>query len=301
MFALVGVTASGKSEIAIRLCEPLRTEIICADAMTIWTGLDIGTAKPSGAQRERVAHHLLDIAEPGSRPTVANVAAAAEAAIRDIRARGKTPLVVGGSGLYVRAIVDGLEFPPTDAGLRSTLEALPPDEALRRLAALDPVSLERLDVANRRRVVRALEISILTGRPASSQRSARADGPEVVMVGLDLDDVELTARIRSRTGGMLDGGWLDECRRFDAAGRRAEVLATQAIGYREVFALLDGERTRAETEDEIVRATLRLTRRQRTWFRADPRVIWLDAADLDAVVEQVLVIFATAASVERHT
>lgn len=300
MFGLVGVTAAGKTALAVRLAERMDLEVVCADAMTIWRGLDVGTAKPSPTLRDRVRHHLLDLFEPGARPSVADVADAARTAIAAAGTRGHGTLVAGGSGLYVRAILDDLTFPPTDPGLRADLEALPPGEALRRLREADPGSLEVVDPANTRRVVRALEITLLTGRPASQQRDAWERRRDVPIVGLDLADEALAARIRARTTRMLEGGWPAECARFDAAGRRDDVLATAAIGYAEVFALLDGTITRADAEERIVRATIRLAKRQRTWFRADPRVTWLDAdaADLAAAAERIL---APRGAAERHT
>ena len=301
MLALVGPTAAGKSEVGLGVASALRGEVICADAMTIWRHLDIGTAKPTMPQRGSIRHHLLDLFEPGSRPTVANIAAEAARVVPEIEARGAQPLVVGGSGLYVRAIVDGLEFPPTDPGLRAELEALPLDEAVRRLRAIDPGSFDHVDAANGRRVVRALEITLLTGIPASQQRAAWDQRADVPIVGLDLSDELLAARIAARTASMLAAGWVDECRAFDAAGRRDDVLSTQALGYPEIFQLIDGVLAPAEAEARISRATLKLAKRQRTWFRADARVHWLDATDPAAAIEQAIRYFATSNAAQRHT
>lgn len=300
-FALVGVTASGKTALSITLARRFDAEILAADAMTIWRGLDVGTAKPSVEQRRAVRHHLLDLFEPGERPTVAAVAEAGRGVLAGLAERGKAALVVGGSGLYVRAVLDDLEFPPTDPGLRAELEALAPDALVRRLREVDPGSFAHVDPANHRRVVRALEISLLTGEPASSRRDAWSRRAAVPMVGLDLADRILEERILDRTARMLDGGWLEECRRFDESGRREAVLATRAIGYPEVFALLDGSISRDDAEDRIGRATLQLAKRQRTWFRADPRVRWIDAADPEAAVAEAERIFASDAGAERHT
>lgn len=301
MFALVGPTATGKSDVGVAVASTLSAEVLCADAMTIWRGLEVGTAKPSAVDRARVPHHLLDLYEPGSRQTVANVADAAQAALAQIADRDGRALVVGGSGLYVRAIVDGIRFPPTDPVLRAELEALAPDEAVRRLRELDPAAFEHVDPANGRRVVRALEITVLTGIPASEQRQAWAKRRDVPIVGLDLAEPELAARIEARTIAMFDAGWLDECARFDALGRRSDVLATQALGYREVFEVLDGTLTLAEAQTKIVRATVKLAKRQRTWFRADARVRWLDAGDLAAAAATAIEIFQAADAAPRHT
>lgn len=301
MFALVGPTATGKTEAAIRLARCSGCEIVCADAMTIWRGLDVGTAKPSPQQRVAVPHHLVDIADPGSRPSVANIAEAARQAIQEIRQRGAIPLVVGGSGLYMRAILDDLDFPPTDPVLRDELESLAPDELARRLLELDPDSGSYLDLRNRRRVVRALEITLLTGAPASAQREAWNSRAEVPVAGLDLQDALLEARIRRRTDAMLEAGWLEEARAFDDEGRRAEVLATQATGYREMFALLDGTITPGEARERIVRATLQLAKRQRRWFRADPRVRWIDAEDPERADAAIAEKFDASTAAQRHT
>lgn len=301
VLTLVGPTATGKSDLGLGVASALGAEVICADAMTIWRGLDIGTAKPTLGQQARIRHHLLDLFEPGSRPTVANIAAEAVRVLPEIQARGALPLVVGGSGLYVRAIVDGLEFPPTDADLRAELEALPLDEAVRRLRALDPASFEYLDAANRRRVVRALEITLLTGTPVSQQRAAWSRRADVPIVGLDLPDDLLVARIAARTASMLAAGWIDECRAFDEAGRRDEVLSTQALGYREIFQVIDGAIEASEAEAQISRATLKLAKRQRTWFRADARVHWLDATDPAEAARQAERYFATQRASQRHT
>lgn len=299
--ALVGVTASGKSAAALRLAPLLGAEILAADAMTLWRGLDVGTAKPSAAQRAAVPHHLLDLADPGERPSVADVATVAKEVLADLERRGGHALIVGGSGLYVRAILDDLRFPPTDPELRARLEELPPDELHRQLSERDPAAWSFLDPRNRRRVVRALEISILTGEPASSQRAGWERRADVPMVGFDLADDLLEARIADRTDGMLEGGWLEECRGLAAGGRRDAVEATGAIGYPEVFALLEGRLERAEARKRIIRATLQLAKRQRTWFRADPRVVWLDAADLEAATARAGELLAAAHAGDRHT
>ena len=301
MLALVGPTATGKSDVSIGVASAMGAEVLCADAMTVWRGLEIGTAKPSEAQRSFVRHHLLDLFEPGSRPTVANFADEAASVVAAVTARGARSLVVGGSGLYVRAVVDGLRFPPTDAALRAELEVLPPDEVVRRLRALDPGSFEHVDPANTRRVVRALEITLLTGVPASQQRESWTQRADLPIVGLDLPDDALARRIATRTASMLGAGWVEECRGFDAQDRRADVLSTQALGYREIFQVIDGELSSAEAEDRIVHATLKLAKRQRTWFRADPRVHWIDAGDLESATTAAIEIFQAAGAAPRHT
>jgi tRNA dimethylallyltransferase len=283
VFALVGPTGSGKTDLAVSLAQRFGAEILCADAMTIWRGLDVGTAKPDAASRAKVPHHLLDLFEPGERPTVAEVGQIARRAIHEIQDRGKSSLVTGGSGLYVRAIVDGIEFPPTDSELRAQLENLPLDELVRRLGNLDPDS--DVDLRNSRRVIRALEITLLTGTPASAQRDAWERRADVPMIGLLVAPDVLEQRIRARTDAMLRDGWESECRQFDSKGARAAVLATQALGYQQIFDLIDGKMTSTEAAESIVVQTLKLAKRQLTWFRADPRVLWVDADDPAAALQ----------------
>lgn len=288
MKALVGVTASGKTQVSIAVAQELGAEILCVDSMTIWQRLDIGTAKPSVKDRERVPHHLLDLAPLGQRPTLASFANAAKGAISGVEARGRLPLVVGGSGLYLRAVLDDLTLAPTDPNVRGEIEQLPRDQMIRELRSLEPDIDSWLDLANPRRVIRALEIARLTGRPPGETRGDWERRSDVPIVGLQVPLEILEQRVSKRTAGMLEAGWLEEARSLDEDGLRDAVLATGAIGYRDLFAVLDGALGLDEARERIVRATLKLARRQMTWFRADPRIGWVDASDLEEASRLVL-------------
>lgn len=293
MRVLVGPTASGKTEVACKVASRIGAEVVCADAMTIWRGLDIGTAKPNFDQRASVAHHLLDIAEPGQMFTLADLALAAQESVKAIESRGFHPLVVGGSGLTLRAIVDGLELPPTNPAVRQRLAALTPDEAIRRLRELDSAAFGYIEAGNHRRVVRALEIAELTGeRPSQLRRDweRRADVP---VVGLMLTKEQLGDRIANRVNQMFEEGWIEECQAFLDAGRMEDLLATQALGYREVVDVLLGRHSLEEARHAITKATFKLSRRQMTWLRADPRVVWVDAGDPDLATEAVLAAYSS--------
>lgn len=289
--ALVGPTASGKTGMALAIAPALGAEIVCVDSMTVYRGMDAGTAKPSSEERARVPHHLLDIADPGEPFSAAEFQRAARSAVAGIRARGRVPLLVGGSGLYLRAVADSLEFPPTDPAVRASLEREDPAALAGRLARLDPVAAGFIDPRNLRRVIRALEVVELTGRPFSSFRSAwERYEPSLVAAGLRVPPEVLAGRIERRAREMLDLGLLDEVRALLARGYRDALTAPQAIGYREGVAHLDGALTREEMLEEIVRSTRRLARRQMSWFRRDPRVRWFDASDAEAA----------AGDIERH-
>jgi tRNA dimethylallyltransferase len=290
--ALVGPTASGKTALAAELAEAFDAEIVCADSMTIYRGMDVGTAKPSAAERARVPHHLLDIAEPGERFTVARFQAAARAALDDIAARGKRALIVGGSGLYFRAIVDALEFPPHDPAVRARLEREDPAALAERLKTLDPVAAGAIDARNPRRVVRALEVVEITGRPFSSFRDAWERYGEVAVAGVRVEGPVLNARIDARLRAMLAAGLLDEVRALLDRGFRDAVTSAPAIGYREAADLLEGRIDADGFADAAARATRRLARRQMSWFRRDPRVRWFDGAELGRAAAEVRAYYA---------
>ena len=276
--AIVGPTAVGKTELSLELAERLDAEIVSVDSMQIYVGMDIGTAKVGKAERDRVHHHLLDLRTPDHELTVAEFQALARAAINDIAGRGKTPLLVGGSGLYFRAAIDELSFPPRSAIVRSSLEAeadeLGPEALHARLAELDPVAARKIDPGNARRSIRALEVIEITGRPFSDNDSwERYESIyDVRIAGVTGPRSELYQRIEARVEAMLAAGLVDEARGLEGSLGRT---ARQALGYKQI---LDApEASMDQLRDAIVRATKRFARRQEAWFRADPRVTWFDA------------------------
>jgi tRNA dimethylallyltransferase len=285
VIAVVGPTGSGKSDLAVSLALELGGEVINADAMQFYRGMDIGTAKITDAERRGVSHHLLDILEVTEEASVSDFQQQARDLIRDIHSRGKRAILAGGSGLYVRAALDVLEFPGTDPEIRSRLElelqAAGPAPLRERLEAVDPASAGRLGDA--RRIVRALEVFELTGRPFSSFMPAREYFQPAVQVGLEVDRELLRERLARRVHSMVDQGLLAEVRRLDAAGLRNGKTAPRALGYAQFLRVLDGHSTVEQAADETIIATRQFARRQLTWFRADPRVTWLDWQDPDLV------------------
>jgi tRNA dimethylallyltransferase len=281
--ALVGPTASGKSEAAIELARSIGAEIVSVDSMLVYRGMDVGTAKPTDAQRAIVPHHLIDVAEPSEPFSVVRYQALARRALRDIRSRGRRPVLVGGSGLYFRAVVDDLEFPGGDARTREELErqaqALGAHGLHRRLAMADPVAASRIEPGNARRTVRALEVAAVTGRAFSSFAEAWGSYPpdHVRAVGVTLERRALAARIRRRVDGMLELGLLEEVAALMAAGLGGWLTSTQAIGYAEMARHLRGEVSLEEAVAGTVRRTTNLARRQMAWFRRDPRIRWVAA------------------------
>jgi tRNA dimethylallyltransferase len=279
--ALVGPTGSGKTTAALPIAERLGAEIASIDSMLVYRGMDIGTAKPSAADRARVAHHLLDLAEPSERFTVSRFQATA----RETLARVSRPLLVGGSGLYFRAVADDLEFPGEDEDVRAELvsEAAAAGSSLlhRRLAGFDPAAAAKIEPGNARRIVRALEVPALTGRGFSSFAEAwdRFDRSRVRAAGIRVARDVLSHRIVTRVDGMLDGGWLDEVRGLVARGFGGWLTATQAIGYAELAAHLEGALTLVEAREVTVKRTKALARRQMSWFRRDPRIRWFDVGE----------------------
>jgi tRNA dimethylallyltransferase len=280
--ALVGPTASGKTGAALRVAEALGAEILSVDSMLVYRGMDIGTAKPTASERARVPHHLVDLVEPSQPFSVAAFQSAARRAAEDVHRCGKTPLLVGGSGLYFRAVVDDLEFPGTEAGVRGALEGeaalLGPDRMHRRLAELDPVAASRIEPGNVRRTVRALEVAAITGRTFSSFAAAwERHGPERVRAaGVRLGTQDLVARVDARVQQMLRAGWLQEVEALVARGLGGWLTASQAIGYAELARHLAGELSLEDAVQQTVKRTRTLARRQMAWFRRDPRIRWFD-------------------------
>jgi tRNA dimethylallyltransferase len=288
--AVVGPTASGKSPLAVQVALALGAEVVNADAFQLYRGMDVGTAKVSEAERRSVPHHLLDVLDVTQEATVAGYQRAADAALDDIAGRGLPGVLVGGSGLYVRAVLDGLEIPPTDPAVRARLDAelaavgAPALHA--RLAVRDPAAAAAILPTNGRRVVRALEVGELTGAPFRATMPAGPYARSAVQVGLATPRDLLDARIQARVERMFRDGLVDEVRRLERAGLSRGRPAPRALGYAQVLRLLAGELTEQEAIEQTVTATRRYARRQESWFRRDPRVTWLphDAQDLVARV-----------------
>ncbi len=297
--AIVGPTASGKSAVALAIATALDdVEIVSLDSMQVYRGMDIGTAKPSPAEQTAVRHHLVDVADPSEEWSVRATQTAARAAVADIEARGRRALLVGGTGLYVRAVVDGLRVPPRDVDVRAALEretatAVGLAVAYGRLETADPLAASRIEPGNRRRVVRALEVLEATGRPFSSFGSGLTEyGPpafDVGLVGVWLPRAELGRRIADRFCAMRAEGLEAEVRALAGRSGGLSRTAAQAIGYKEILSLLAGEiASPADAFELAVRRTRRFARRQRVWFRRDPRIRWVGTArnphDLAVVV-----------------
>ncbi len=290
---LVGATATGKSGLAVALAHRFHAagrvgEVVNADSMLVYRGMDIGTAKPSEVERGGVPHHLVDILSPSETATVADFQALARSAILDCQERGVVPVVVGGSALYVRAIVDDFEFPGTDPEVRAELEAelerVGAEQLHARLAADDPSAAAKIEPANGRRVVRALEVRALTGLPyQASLPQRRYRLPGVVQIGLDIDRPTLDQRIRQRVEAMWAAGFVDEVRRLADRGLREGVTASRALGYRQVLSYLAGEISEDEALEQTVVGTRKFARRQDSWFRKDERIRWLRFDDPDLV------------------
>jgi tRNA dimethylallyltransferase len=296
VLAIAGATATGKSALAMALAAQLNGEIVNADALQLYRGFDLGTAKPTREERVQVPHHLIDVLDPRERSSAGEFARQAREALADIARRGKVAIVVGGSGLYWRALFSGLNYvPPGDpevrARLRQRLEAegLP---ALRaELAALDPVTAARLGAGDTQRVLRALEVALVSGRPLSEWIEEPAREPQTLaalQVGLTLPRSILYDRIAGRVALMVKNGWVDEVRSLIARGLDPSLPAFQAIGYRQLVRYVRGEGSLEEAVDETVRATRRFAKRQETWFRREPHLIWFQGEDVDRLLPQVL-------------
>lgn len=306
--ALIGPTAVGKSAIGLEVAAALGdVEIVSLDSMQVYRGMDIGTAKPSGDEQARVPHHLIDVADPGEEWSVARTQAAARTVVAEIEARGRRALLLGGTGLYVQAVVDRLELPGEDLTVRAELEAKTSKPggvaaAYGELQRLDPTAASRIDEHNQRRIVRALEVIAVTGRPFSSFGGGMAQfGPTafpVDQVGVWVPRSVSGLRIAARVQEMRAAGFEAEVRRLAAAGPLSRTAA-QAIGYRELLAEVEARPARGDLHggpvavedgvfDLIVRRTRSFARRQRMWFRRDPRVTWLAAVENPIALTPVL-------------
>ncbi|MET8683400.1 tRNA (adenosine(37)-N6)-dimethylallyltransferase MiaA [Streptomyces sp. NPDC004732] len=285
VIAVVGPTAAGKSDLGVFLAQRLGGEIVNADSMQLYRGMDIGTAKLTPDERGGVPHHLLDIWDVTEAASVAEYQKLARAEIDRLLAEGRWPILVGGSGLYVRGAVDHLEFPGTDPAVRARLEeelTLRGSGALHaRLAAADPEAARAILPSNGRRIVRALEVIEITGKPFTANLPSHESVYDTIQIGVDVARPELDERIATRVDRMWERGLVDEVRALEAQGLREGRTAARALGYQQVLAALAGECTEEEARAETVRATKRFARRQDSWFRRDPRVHWLSGALAD--------------------
>jgi tRNA dimethylallyltransferase len=295
--AVVGATAAGKTELSLDLAEALGGEVVNTDAMQVYRGMDVGTAKLPTAERRGIEHHLLDVLDVREPATVAQFQASARAVVDGCRARGAVPVLVGGSALYTRAVLDRFEFPGTDPEVRASLERElaehGPQGLHRRLAELDPAAAGQVMASNGRRVVRALEVIEITGRPFSaSLPEQRYFYEPTVQVGVRIPRPVLDERIEQRVRRMWDTGLVDEVRRLADAGLREGRTANRAIGYQQVLAFLDGDCSEEEAFERTVAATRRFARRQESWFVKDPRIVWVDWDDPDRARRAVAAVTA---------
>lgn len=279
VIAVVGPTATGKSDLGLELAERFGGEIINADAMQLYKGMDIGTAKVPLAQRRGIPHHQLDVLEVTEEASVAAYQRAARADIDRVRAAGRRAVLVGGSGLYIRAVLEHFEFPPTDPAVRRRLEdraeQIGPGLLHDELAAKDPDAASNIDRANARRIVRALEVIELTGAPFSASLPDPTYVYSTFAVGIDVDQVELDARINARAQAMFAEGLLGETEHLLTLGLRRGKTARRAVGYQQAIDVIDGRSTREEAIEQVALATRQLARRQRKWFARDERITWI--------------------------
>ena len=302
--AVVGPTAAGKTELSLDLAERLDGEIVNTDAMALYRGMEIGTAKVPEGDRRGIPHHLLDrlsVTEPAA---VAEFQGWARAEVATIRAAGRTPILVGGSALYTRAVIDVFDFPGTDPALRSRLEAelaeIGPGRMHDRLAGVDPVAASKILPDNGRRIVRALEVIELTGEPfdAALPEPTYLD-PRTIQIGVLIDRETMDARIEERVDQMFEVGFVDEVERLLVDGLASGRTASRAIGYSEVAAYLAGDLTMTEARDQTIRATRRFARRQASWHRRDPRIVWIGWNDPDRVAQALSAIASAGELADR--
>lgn len=292
--AVVGATASGKSDLALGFAERLGGEVVNTDAMQVYVGMDIGTAKLPVGGRRGIRHHLLDLLEVTEPATVAQFQVWAREVIADCRSRGVVPVLVGGSALYTRAILDVFEFPGTDPDLRARLDAeleeLGSAALHARLAALDPAAAADILPSNGRRVVRALEVVELTGSFTATLPSQTYADPHTIQIGVDIDRPALDERIARRVDLMWEQGFVEEVRALADRGLRDGLTASRALGYRQLLAFLDGEITEAEAKEQTITGTRRFARRQDSWFRKDPRITWIAYDDPERLDKALAVV-----------
>jgi tRNA dimethylallyltransferase len=293
----VGATATGKTAAAVMLAQRFAAEIISADSRQVYRGMSIGTAKPTAAERTAAPHHLLDIRDPDEPFSLAEYLALARAAVVEIGARGRLPLLVGGTAQYIYGVIEGWQVPPTppQPALRARLEAEGAERLHARLLAVDPVAAAQIDPRNLRRLVRALEVWEVTGRPISAWQQKQSPPYPVLRLGLRLSRPALHARAAARVDAMLAAGLVEEVRALLAAGYDPALPALQSMGYSEIIAHLRGELSLAQAREAIVTNTNRFIRRQETWFRRDPAIVWVDADDPTAPARLIELVAAALA------
>lgn len=294
LLLLVGPTAVGKTELSIRLAERLNGEIISADSRLFYRGMDIGTAKPTPAEQARAPHHLIDVADPDETWSLAMFQQAAQGIIADIHAHGKLPLLVGGTGQYVRAVTQGWTPPEVvpDSRLRAELEKMKDERGkewlYEKLKSLDPEAAAVIDLRNVRRTIRALEVIFTTGRKFSEQRGQSESPYDLLTIGLKRPREELYARVDERIEAMFAAGLLDEVRALLARGYSPELPSMSGIGYRECCQVLGGQMSGEQAQVQMKRITRVFVRRQGNWFKeSDPNIHWFEAGDAD-VLEKVM-------------
>lgn len=302
LYCIVGPTAAGKTRMSVEIALAMRdagraTEIVSCDSMGVYRRLDIAADKPSPDERRGIRHHLFDVADPSEEFTAVRYREVARAAIDDIVARGGTPMLVGGTGLYFRAVVDELAFAPTSPDVRARLQGEDPEALFERLRRADPASAARLDPRNVRRVVRAVEVLEITGRPPSELRTSweRGGGPyDVVVAGLVWDRAELLRRAEERVQRELEAGLLEEIARIGP--ENLSRTAAQALGVKEMMPVIAGVEPIESARMRLVRNTKSFIRRQLSWFGADPRVVWVDASELgwDGARDTIIAMFSPA-------
>ena len=284
IITIAGATATGKSDLALNLAEHLGGEIINTDSMQFYRGMDIGTAKLPIDERRGITHHLIDILDVREEANVQTFQRQAREAIVDIRTRGKRPILVGGSGLYVRAATDRMEFPGTDPDVRARIESEVEADRWgrhRHLQEIDPAAAAKITPNDSRRIVRALEVIELTGRPFSAQLPDYQAIEPTIHLGLSVERKILHERIASRVEAMWEHGWVDEVRSLLERGLAEGRTASRAIGYAQIQQYLAGKLDRDDAQEQTTIRTRQFARRQDTWFRRDPRIVWIDATEGD--------------------
>lgn len=295
LIVICGATATGKSDLAVALAQSIDAEIINADSMQLYRGMDIGTAKITIEERKGIAHHLLDLLDVTEDANVAWYQEKARAAITEIHTRGKSAIIVGGTGLYIKAILDELNFPDTDPVVRAELELEFATKGItplfEQLEKLDPAAALAIDKANSRRVIRALEVIKITGKPftANLPREESSRYPYAKQFGLVMDRDSLSERISLRVDRMWDQGLVEEAEKLVAAGIMKGTTAQRALGYAQVIAQIEGKVTQAEAQEETKRATRQYARRQETWFSRDERITWISPVQnaLERILESI--------------
>ena len=292
---ICGATATGKSDLAVSLAKEIGAEIVNADSMQIYKGMDIGTAKLSPDERDGISHHLLDVLHVGLDATVAWYQDLARAAVTDIHSRGKDAIIVGGTGLYIKSILDDLNFPDTDAAIRQKLTEEAKEfgivQLFQRLEQLDPAAAAAIDRQNERRVIRALEVIEITGQPFTANLP-RADSslyPDALQFGLVMDRAELGVRVEARVDQMWQKGFVAEVDRLIEEGITRATTARRALGYAQIIAMRNGEITEDVAIEETKRATRQYVRRQETWFSRDARINWISPVQprLETVLNKI--------------